>query len=124
MTKVAVGDQPPDIDILIQNLCLRYVRNRNAIILAVIPAVEDIANSEALKVAREVDPRRVRTIGVVTKCDLMDEGTDCTDLLSNTGPTFRTPILSCLVSSFTHCLPRTCPYANTHFAKPLLDHLS
>ena len=40
MTKVAIGDQPPDIDKLIRTLCLRYVSNRNAIILAVIPAVE------------------------------------------------------------------------------------
>ena len=83
MTKVAVGDQPPDIDHLIRTLCLRYVANRNALILAVIPAVEDVANSEALKVAREVDPRRQRTIGVISKVDLMDDGTDCSALLSN-----------------------------------------
>ena len=43
-----------------------------------------MANSEALKVAREVDPRRQRTIGVLTKVDLMDGGTDCAALLGNT----------------------------------------
>ena len=41
----------------------------------------DVANSDALKMAREVDPDGERTIGVVTKIDLMDQGTDALDLL-------------------------------------------
>jgi dynamin 1-like protein len=41
----------------------------------------DLANSDALQLAREVDPDGERTIGVVTKIDLMDEGTDAIDLL-------------------------------------------
>ena len=44
-------------------------------------ANQDLANSDALKLAREVDPEGERTIGVVTKIDLMDEGTDALDLL-------------------------------------------
>ena len=51
--------------------------------LAVVPATEDVANSEALKLAQQVDPTRERTVGVITKCDLMDDGTDCTALLAN-----------------------------------------
>lgn len=39
--------------------------------------------SEAIKMARSVDPKGERTIGVVTKLDLMDDGTDAVDVLSN-----------------------------------------
>ena len=41
-----------------------YARNKNVLILAVSKATDDIANSESLKFAREVDPRGERTIGV------------------------------------------------------------
>ena len=57
--------------------------NPHAVVLAVVPATEDVANSEALKLASQVDPTRERTVGVITKCDLMDDGTDCTALLAN-----------------------------------------
>lgn len=50
-------------------------------ILALTAANTDLANSDALKLAREVDPDGERTIGVVTKIDLMDEGTDALELL-------------------------------------------
>lgn len=49
----------------------------NAIILAVTPANADLATSDALRIAREVDPPGDRTIGVLTKVDIMDKGTDC-----------------------------------------------
>jgi dynamin 1-like protein len=49
----------------------------NAIILAVTPANADLATSDALRIAREVDPTGDRTIGVLTKVDIMDKGTDC-----------------------------------------------
>lgn len=39
-------------------------------------------NSEALKLARHVDPLGRRTIGVLTKVDLMDHGTNALDILS------------------------------------------
>ena len=46
------------------------------------PANVDIVNSEALKLARHVDPLGRRTIGVLTKVDLMDHGTNALDILS------------------------------------------
>ena len=49
--------------------------------MAVTPANQDLANSDALKLARRVDPQGERTIGVLTKIDLMDEGTNCVDVL-------------------------------------------
>lgn len=52
-------------------------------ILAVTAANQDMATSDALKLAKEVDPEGLRTIGVITKLDLMDEGTDAKDILEN-----------------------------------------
>uniref|UniRef100_A0A669C6R2 Dynamin-1-like protein n=1 Tax=Oreochromis niloticus TaxID=8128 RepID=A0A669C6R2_ORENI len=81
ITKVPVGDQPKDIEIQIRELILKYISNPNSIILAVTAANTDMATSEALKVAREVDPDGRRTLAVITKLDLMDAGTDAMDVL-------------------------------------------
>ncbi|XP_037539560.1 dynamin-1-like protein isoform X1 [Nematolebias whitei] len=81
ITKVPVGDQPKDIEIQIRELIVKFISNPNSIILAVTAANTDMATSEALKVAREVDPDGRRTLAVVTKLDLMDAGTDAMDVL-------------------------------------------
>ncbi|XP_050962799.1 dynamin-3 isoform X3 [Labeo rohita] len=83
MTKVAVGDQPPDIEHQIRDMIMQFITRESCLILAVTPANTDLANSDALKVAKEVDPQGLRTIGVITKLDLMDEGTDARDILEN-----------------------------------------
>lgn len=49
--------------------------------MAVCPANDDIANADALRIARQVDRTRERTIGVLTKIDLMDEGTNMLDVI-------------------------------------------
>jgi dynamin 1-like protein len=82
LTKVPVGDQPKDIEKLIKDMILKVITKPNAIILAVTGANTDLANSDGLKLAREVDPDGVRTIGVLTKIDLMDQGTDVVDILA------------------------------------------
>jgi dynamin 1-like protein len=81
LTKVAVGDQPKEISNLIREMVLSFIIKPTAVILAVSPANVDLANSDALNLAREVDPLGTRTIGVLTKLDLMDKGTDCLDVL-------------------------------------------
>uniref|UniRef100_A0A8C2KEP7 dynamin GTPase n=1 Tax=Cyprinus carpio TaxID=7962 RepID=A0A8C2KEP7_CYPCA len=83
MTKVAVGDQPADIEHQIRDMLMQFVTKDNCLLLAVSPANSDLANSDALKIAKEVDPQGLRTIGVITKLDLMDEGTDARDILEN-----------------------------------------
>ncbi|KAI6205094.1 Dynamin [Aphelenchoides besseyi] len=83
LTKVPVGDQPPDIEQQIRDMILTYIARETCLILAVTPANSDLATSDALKLAREVDPQGLRTIGVLTKLDLMDEGTDARDILEN-----------------------------------------
>ncbi|CAO3625316.1 unnamed protein product [Mucor hiemalis] len=59
-----------------------FISNPNSIILAVTPANSDLVNSDSLKIARQVDPEGKRTIGVLTKLDLMDAGTNALDILS------------------------------------------
>uniref|UniRef100_A0AAX7SG07 Dynamin-2 n=1 Tax=Astatotilapia calliptera TaxID=8154 RepID=A0AAX7SG07_ASTCA len=83
MTKVPVGDQPQDIEHQIRDMLLQFITKESCLILAVTPANTDLANSDALKIAKEVDPQGLRTIGVITKLDLMDEGTDARDILEN-----------------------------------------
>uniref|UniRef100_A0A673IFS7 Dynamin n=1 Tax=Sinocyclocheilus rhinocerous TaxID=307959 RepID=A0A673IFS7_9TELE len=83
MTKVPVGDQPHDIESQIRDMLMQFVTKVNCLLLAVSPANSDLANSDALKIAKEVDPQGLRTIGVITKLDLMDEGTDARDILEN-----------------------------------------
>uniref|UniRef100_A0A9J8B4C4 dynamin GTPase n=1 Tax=Cyprinus carpio carpio TaxID=630221 RepID=A0A9J8B4C4_CYPCA len=83
MTKVAVGDQPVDIEYQIRDMLLQFISKESCLILAVTPANTDLANSDALKISKEMDPQGLRTIGVITKLDLMDEGTDARDILEN-----------------------------------------
>ncbi|KAF1959190.1 dynamin-1 [Byssothecium circinans] len=82
LTKVPIGDQPTDIEKQTRNLITEYIAKPNSVILAVSPANVDLVNSEALKLARHVDPVGRRTIGVLTKLDLMDQGTNALDILS------------------------------------------
>ncbi|XP_072429643.1 dynamin 3a isoform X1 [Chiloscyllium punctatum] len=83
ITKVPVGDQPPDIEYQIRDTIMQFIIRENCLILAVTPANTDLANSDALKLAKDVDPQGLRTIGVITKLDLMDDGTDARDILEN-----------------------------------------
>lgn len=57
MTKVPVGDQPPDIEILIKNMLMEFITRDSCLILAISPANSDLANSDALKISKEVDPQ-------------------------------------------------------------------
>lgn len=59
MTKVPVGDQPADIEHQIKDMLMQFVTKDNCLLLAVSPANSDLANSDALKVAKEVDPQGV-----------------------------------------------------------------
>ncbi len=76
ITRVPVGDQPIDIEKQIRNMILSYIKRDSCLILAVTPGNSDLANSDALTLSRAVDPEGKRTIGVITKLDIMDRGTD------------------------------------------------
>ncbi|XP_076933824.1 phragmoplastin DRP1E-like isoform X2 [Bidens hawaiensis] len=81
LTKVAVEGQPESIVEDIEKMVRAYVDKPNSIILAISPANQDIATSDAIKLAKEVDPSGERTFGVLTKLDLMDKGTNALDVL-------------------------------------------
>ncbi|WOK94943.1 hypothetical protein Cni_G03648 [Canna indica] len=87
LTKVAVEGQPDSIVQDIETMVRSYVEKPNCIILAISPANQDIATSDAMKLAKEVDPNGERTFGVLTKLDLMDKGTNALDVLE--GRSFR-----------------------------------
>lgn len=57
ITKVPVGDQPPDIEYQIRDMIMQYICQENCLVLAVTPANMDLANSDALKLAKDVDPK-------------------------------------------------------------------
>ena len=67
ITKVPTGDQPEDVEEQVRSMCMEFISNPNAIILAVTAANQDLVNSDGLKLARAVDPDGLRTIGVLTK---------------------------------------------------------
>lgn len=69
--QVAASDQPETLKQKINLLCEKYIQSPN-IILAISSADVDMANSSALKASRRIDPRGERTIGVITKMDLVD----------------------------------------------------
>ncbi|XP_038888014.1 dynamin-related protein 3A-like isoform X2 [Benincasa hispida] len=82
ITKVPVGDQPSDIEARIRTMIMSYIKVSSCLILAVTPANSDLANSDALQIAGNADPDGLRTIGIITKLDIMDRGTDARNLLN------------------------------------------
>uniref|UniRef100_A0A8D1UY61 Interferon-induced GTP-binding protein Mx1 n=1 Tax=Sus scrofa TaxID=9823 RepID=A0A8D1UY61_PIG len=63
ITRVAVGNQPYDIEYQIKSLIKKYICKQETINLVVVPCNVDIATTEALRMAQEVDPEGDRTIG-------------------------------------------------------------
>lgn len=55
LTKVPIGDQPADIEHQIKSMIMQFIKRESCLILAVTPANTDLANSDALKLAKEVD---------------------------------------------------------------------
>eukprot|EP00933_Yihiella_yeosuensis_P050893 TRINITY_DN48700_c0_g1_i1.p1 TRINITY_DN48700_c0_g1~~TRINITY_DN48700_c0_g1_i1.p1 ORF type:complete len:794 (-),score=192.55 TRINITY_DN48700_c0_g1_i1:78-2459(-) len=75
------SDQAEDIEKLTRDMTLHYIKDPRTIILCVVPANQDMSCSDALQLARQVDPQGTRSIGVVTKLDIMDQGTDAVKML-------------------------------------------
>ena len=77
------SDQPENIEEITTEMTKRYIKDPRTIILCVIPANNDISTSDALKLAKEVDKEGKRTLGVLTKIDIMDKGTSAIPILKN-----------------------------------------
>lgn len=80
ITRNPVGDQPKNIEEILRNMVVRYIREPSCIIMAVTAANTDLALSDAIQLAKQYDPSGERTIGVITKVDIMDKGTDASDI--------------------------------------------
>ncbi|GIY20711.1 dynamin, partial [Caerostris extrusa] len=89
LVRVVVDGQPESSIQEVRDMILSYISQPESLILAVTPANQDLATSDALEIARKVDPDRLRTIGVLTKLDIMDEGTDARDILENRQVTLK-----------------------------------
>ncbi|NXQ98109.1 MX protein, partial [Sagittarius serpentarius] len=76
IARVAMGDQPKDIGEQIKTLLKKIIGCKETLNLVVVPCNVDIATTEALKMAQEVDPSGERTLGILTKPDLVDRGTE------------------------------------------------
>ncbi|EDO08560.1 dynamin central region family protein [Babesia bovis T2Bo] len=81
ITKVPVNDQTHDIEFQIRRMIMEYIAQPSCIILALTSANTDIATSDSLQMAREVDPQGLRTIGVITKCDIVEDANATLDVL-------------------------------------------
>ncbi len=56
LTKIPVGDQPVDIEAQIRDMIMQFIAKETCLILAVTPANTDLATSDALNLAKSVDP--------------------------------------------------------------------
>uniref|UniRef100_A0A674N6G6 Interferon-induced GTP-binding protein Mx n=1 Tax=Takifugu rubripes TaxID=31033 RepID=A0A674N6G6_TAKRU len=85
IARVAVKGQPENIGEQIKRLIRKFITKQETISLVVVPCNVDIATTEALKMAQEVDPDGERTLGILTKPDLVDKGTEETvvDIIHN-----------------------------------------
>ena len=83
ITKVPVGEQPENVEEITRNIATKYINNNLTVILCVMSANNDIATSDGLQLAKEIDKNGTRTLGVLTKLDIMDEGTDASKMILN-----------------------------------------
>lgn len=83
IVQTSVAGQPESIVADIADIVMQYISDPSTVILAVTPANADVANSVAIQFARRVDAQLERTIGVLTKLDLVDRGVSVIDVLEN-----------------------------------------
>lgn len=72
---VADGEDPAVIP-RVRRMVQKYMSHDRAVILAIVPANVDVHNAEILQAAQTADPDGHRTIAVVTKLDLVDDGAE------------------------------------------------
>ncbi len=81
ITRIPIDDQDKNIYEITKGMVSRYCSDPRTIILCVVPANADMTTSEGLQISRELDPKGLRTIGVITKVDIMDKGTNAKRML-------------------------------------------
>jgi dynamin 1-like protein len=85
LTSVAITDrgQPKNMKEQLTNLIVKYTTSPSTLIMAIIPARPDIEADMSMELIKQIDPKGERTIGILTKLDLMNEDTDIHNYLEN-----------------------------------------
>ena len=131
---IPIGYAPKNIELITHNIAERYIDDPLTIILCVISANSDIYTSEGLKIAKEIDTTGSRTLGILTKLDIMDAGTDAKKELLNQGVPLKLGYIGVknrtkqdLVNklSFSECLRKEKDFFKSHPVYKFLpsDHL-
>lgn len=81
ITRIALQGQDANIEKVTTEMAKRYIDDPQTIILAVIPANADITTSDSLMLAKKADQKGERTLGVITKIDIMDRGVDAKGMI-------------------------------------------
>jgi len=81
ITRIAIAGQEKNIEQITKEMAKRYCADPRTIILAVVPANQDMSTSDALQMAMELDPKGTRTLGAITKIDIMDRGTNAKKMI-------------------------------------------
>lgn len=76
LISVANEEQTEEDVHVIQTMVDSYLQNPRTIILAVVQASNDIANQGVIQKSRQFDPAGERTVGIITKPDLINQGTE------------------------------------------------
>lgn len=75
LTNIALTDQgqPENIKQNIENMIIKYIKNPRTIILSIVPGTIDVESDMGLGLIKTYDPEFKRTIGVLTKVDMLKE---------------------------------------------------
>ena len=83
ITLIPIAGQPKNIAEITRNMASRYCGDPRTIILCVVPANADMTTSEGLRMAQGLDQKGIRTVGVITKIDIMDRGVNAKRMIMN-----------------------------------------
>ena len=83
INRIPIGAAPRNIELISRDIARIYIKDPLTIIVCVIAANTDIYTNDGLRVAKEIDTKGSRTLGVLTKIDIMDAGTDARKTLLN-----------------------------------------
>jgi len=97
-----------DIEAQTVELTKSFITQKNSIILAVSDGSVNIANSDSLKLAKEVDPNEERTIAVVTKADLA-EGDDFKALITGRSVKLKLGVIG-VINRSKHHIESNCSF--------------
>ena len=85
LTNIALTDQgqPETIKQDIENMLIKYIKNPRTLILSIISATIDVESDMGLGLIKRFDPEFKRTIGVLTKVDMLKDSNVLNYLMGN-----------------------------------------